>query len=69
VFVVTPLVCFFTFAHGAADALAHPAFRAPSLRGEALKNFGRPRAVTTTGVIAHDPEKCEAVLGSGHAQT
>ncbi|MFT6672244.1 MAG: hypothetical protein ACJAVZ_003728, partial [Afipia broomeae] len=28
--VVTTLVCFLTFAHGAADALAHPAFRAPS---------------------------------------
>jgi len=32
----------FTFAHGAADALAHPAFRAPSLKGEAMKGIRAP---------------------------
>jgi hypothetical protein len=32
----------FTFAHGAADAFAHPAFRAPSLKGEAMKEFRAP---------------------------
>jgi hypothetical protein len=31
------------------------------------KDFGAP-APLTTGVMAHDPEKCEAVFGSGHAQ-
>ena len=40
--VVTTLVCFLTFAHGAADALAHPAFRAPSLKGEAMKELRAP---------------------------
>ena len=40
--VATTLVCFFTFAHGAADALAHPAFRAPSCQGEAKKEIRAP---------------------------
>jgi hypothetical protein len=31
-----------TFAHEAADALAHPAFRAPSLKGEAMTEFRAP---------------------------
>jgi hypothetical protein len=31
-----------TFAHEAADALAHPAFRAPSLKGEAMTDFRAP---------------------------
>ena len=48
----------FTFAHGAADALAHPAFRAPSFEGGTKESFGRPRAVITTGVMAHIC-KCE----------
>jgi hypothetical protein len=33
VFVVTTLVCFFTFARETADAFWHPAFRAPSISG------------------------------------
>ncbi|WIG50078.1 MAG: hypothetical protein OJF48_000995 [Afipia sp.] len=44
----------FTFAHGAADALAHPAFRAPSFRAKRREEFGRPRAVITTGAMARD---------------
>ncbi len=38
-------------AHEAADALAHPAFRAPSSEGGNAIGFGRPRAVTTTGAM------------------
>ena len=56
--VATTLVCFLPFAHGAADALAHPAFRAPSFEGGTKESFGRPRAVITTGVMAHIC-KCE----------
>ena len=41
----------------------------PHLEGGTNESFGRPRAVTTTGVMTHDPKKCEAVFGSGHAQT
>ena len=44
--------CAFYFALEAADALAHPAFRAPSLKGGGNEDFGRPRAVITTGVMA-----------------
>ena len=43
-----------TFAHEAADALAHPAFRAPSFEGGGNEEFGRPRAVITTGAMARD---------------
>ena len=56
-------------AHEAADALAHPAFRAPSSEGGNAIGFGRPRAVTTTGVMARDPKTSEAVCGSGYART
>ncbi|MFZ5679503.1 MAG: hypothetical protein ACOY91_07025, partial [Pseudomonadota bacterium] len=52
--VVTTLVCFLTFAHGAADALAHPAFRAPSLKGEAMKELrAPPRRHNNRGDGAH----------------
>jgi hypothetical protein len=43
----------FYFAHGAADALEHPAFRAPSFGGGGNEDFGRPRAVITTGAMTH----------------
>ena len=41
----------------------------PHFGAKRCEEFGRPRAVTTTGVMTHDPKKCEAVFGSGHAQT
>jgi len=42
--VVTMLVCFLLFAHGAADALEHPAFRAPSLKRAGMQHLpARPR--------------------------
>ena len=55
----------FYFAHGAADALAHPAFRAPSFEGGTKESFGRPRAVITTGAMAHAPKRVKRLLDQG----
>jgi len=51
--VVTVLVRLFFIAHEAADAFAHPAFRAPSLQGEAIAACWRARASQITGRLAH----------------
>jgi len=59
----------FTFAREAADALSASGVpRALNLRALRMRNTTDAPASLTTGWLAHDPEKCEAVFGSGHAQ-
>ena len=46
-----------TFCTRGCGCVGHPAFRAPSIRGERIaKDSGAP-APQTTGVIAHDPDR------------